>query len=132
MTRNTELTRTALYRLALQRFGPDAQALKLTEEAAELAASAARNLNGQGSESDLAAELADVEIMTEQLRLQGMDRLIDFHKQKNWNALPHGWASHTPEKSYEPHRTDATTDAGRCCTAYSGTGRRKRIPAQEI
>ncbi|ENT6988137.1 TPA: hypothetical protein ACHYYN_002487 [Escherichia coli] len=68
MTRNTELTRTALYRLALQRFGPDAQALKLTEEAAELAASAARNLNGQGSESDLAAELADVEIMTEQLR----------------------------------------------------------------
>ena len=66
MTRNTELTRTALYRLALQqRFGPDAQALKLTEEAAELAASAARNLNGQGSESDLAAELADVEIMTE-------------------------------------------------------------------
>ncbi|HDY2518046.1 TPA: hypothetical protein RPC89_005419, partial [Escherichia coli] len=52
MTRNTILTRTALYRLALQRFGPDAQALKLTEEAAELAASAARNLNGQGSESD--------------------------------------------------------------------------------
>lgn len=31
MTRNTELTRTALYRLALQRFGPDAQALKLAE-----------------------------------------------------------------------------------------------------
>jgi len=42
----TDYTRTALYRLALQRFGPDAQALKLTEEAAELAASAARNLNG--------------------------------------------------------------------------------------
>lgn len=56
MTRYTILTRTALYRLALQRFGPDAQALKLTEEAAELAASAARNLNGQGSESDLAAK----------------------------------------------------------------------------
>ena len=87
MTRNTELTRTALYRLALQRFGPDAQALKLAEEAAELAASAARNLNGQGSESDLAAELADVEIMTEQLRLQGMDRLIDFHKQKKLERL---------------------------------------------
>ena len=83
----TDYTRTALYRLALQRFGPDAQALKLTEEAAELAASAARNLNGQGSESDLAAELADVEIMTEQLRLQGMDRLIDFHKQKKLERL---------------------------------------------
>lgn len=90
MTRNTELTRTALYRLALQRFGPDAQALKLAEEAAELAASAARNLNGQGSESDLAAELADVEIMTEQLRLQGMDRLIDFHKQKRGNLYGAG------------------------------------------
>ncbi len=46
-----------------------------------------RNLNGQGSESDLAAELADVEIMTEQLRLQGMDRLIDFHKQKKLERL---------------------------------------------
>ncbi|EKN4373898.1 hypothetical protein OSP42_005201, partial [Escherichia coli] len=42
---------------------------------------------GQGSESDLAAELADVEIMTEQLRLQGMDRLIDFHKQKKLERL---------------------------------------------
>ena len=40
-----------------------------------------------GSESDLAAELADVEIMTEQLRLQGMDRLIDFHKQKKLERL---------------------------------------------
>ncbi|EFO0818574.1 hypothetical protein DYR57_19805 [Escherichia coli] len=87
MTRNTVHTSAALYRLALQRFGPDAQALKLTEEAAELAASAARNLNGQGSESDLAAELADVEIMTEQLRLQGMGRLIDFHKQKKLERL---------------------------------------------
>ena len=79
MTRNTILTRTALYRLALQRFGPDAQALKLTEEAAELAASAARNLNGQGSESDLAAELADGEVRGAAAGDIG-DRIVSDHQ----------------------------------------------------
>ncbi|RAP71914.1 hypothetical protein ACZ87_01258 [Candidatus Erwinia dacicola] len=58
--------RPAIYSLALKTFGPEAQALKLMEEA---------------------AELADVEIMIEQFRLNGMGLLIDFHKQKKLERL---------------------------------------------
>jgi hypothetical protein len=57
------------------------------EEAAELAAAAARNMNGLGNEVDLAGELADVEIMIEQFRLNGMGLMIDFHKQKKLERL---------------------------------------------
>ena len=57
------------------------------EEAAELAAAAARNMNELGSEVDLAGELADVEIMIEQFRLNGMGLMIDFHKQKKLESL---------------------------------------------
>ncbi|HAT5555150.1 TPA: hypothetical protein SMN72_000691 [Proteus mirabilis] len=79
--------RSTLYRMALKIFGPEAQLLKLTEEAAELAAVAARNINGIGNGVDLASELADVEIMTEQCRLNGMGKLIDFQKQKKLARL---------------------------------------------
>ncbi len=78
--------RSTIYNLALKTFGPEAQALKLMEEAAELAA-AARNMNGLGNEVDLAGELADVEIMIEQFRLNGMGLMIDFHKQKKLERL---------------------------------------------
>lgn len=57
------------------------------EEAAELAAAAARNMNGLGSEVDLAGELADVEIMIEQFRLNGMGLMIDYHKQQKLERL---------------------------------------------
>lgn len=43
--------RSTIYNLALKTFGPEAQALKLMEEAAELAAAAARNMNGLGKRS---------------------------------------------------------------------------------
>ncbi|HFG0653992.1 TPA: hypothetical protein ACGEY7_004358 [Salmonella enterica] len=78
--------RSTIYHLALKTFGPEAQALKLIEEAAELAA-AARNMNGLGNEVDLAGELADVEIMIEQFRLNGMGLMIDFHKQQKLARL---------------------------------------------
>lgn len=78
---------SAIYHLALKFFGPEAQALKLMEEAAELAAAAARNMNGLGSEVDLAGELADVEIMIEQFRLNGLGKLIDYQKQQKLERL---------------------------------------------
>ena len=77
--------RSTIYNLALKTFGPEAQALKLMEEAAELAA--ARNMNGLGNEVDLAGELADVEIMIEQFRLNGMGLMIDYHKQQKLERL---------------------------------------------
>ncbi|MGL4486479.1 MAG: hypothetical protein ACRCUG_05745 [Yersinia sp. (in: enterobacteria)] len=79
--------RSTIYSLALKTFGTDAQALKLMEEAAELAAAAARNMNGLGNEVDLAGELADVEIMIEQFRLNGLSKLIDAQKQKKLERL---------------------------------------------
>jgi len=83
----TLYNRSTLYGMALRAFGPDAQSLKLMEEAAELAAAAARNMNGLGNEVDLASELADVEIMIEQFRLNGLGKLIDFQKQKKLERL---------------------------------------------
>ncbi|MEC5319001.1 hypothetical protein VSX61_08635 [Brenneria populi subsp. brevivirga] len=79
--------RSTLYRIALKQFGPDSQALKLIEEAAELSAAASRNLNCLGSEIDLAEEMADVEIMIEQFRLNGMDKLIELAKHNKLKRL---------------------------------------------
>lgn len=79
--------RSTLYSMALKTFGPEAQTMKLIEEAAELAAAAARNMNGLGNEVDLAGELADVEIMTEQFRINGLGKLIDFKKQEKLERL---------------------------------------------
>ena len=44
-------------------------------------------MNGLGSEVDLAGELADVEIMIEQFRLNGMGLMIDYHKQQKLERL---------------------------------------------
>lgn len=79
--------RSTIYNLALKTFGAESQALKLMEEAAELAAAAARNMNGLGNEVDLAGELADVEIMIEQFRLNGLGKLIDYKKQEKLERL---------------------------------------------
>jgi len=58
-----------LYERAIGEWGPAAQVDKATEEAAELAAACARRQNGLIGNEALAAEIADVEIMLEQLRL---------------------------------------------------------------
>ncbi|MEI7150837.1 hypothetical protein [Pectobacterium carotovorum] len=79
--------RSTLYRMALKHFGPESQVLKLIEEAAELGAAASRNLNGLGNEVALAEEMADVEIMIEQFRLNGMDKLIELAKHNKLKRL---------------------------------------------
>ncbi|QST27755.1 hypothetical protein JRC42_19655 [Escherichia albertii] len=76
-----------IYRAALCKWGPEKQLAKLAEEAAELSAAAARNLTGCGNEAALANEIADVEIMIEQFRQNGMDKLIDFWKAKKLARL---------------------------------------------
>ncbi|MBN3132675.1 hypothetical protein AB6D34_04790 [Pectobacterium brasiliense] len=81
--------RSTLYRMALKHFGPESQALKLIEEAAELGAAASRNLNGNGlgNEVDLAEKMAGIEIMVEQFRLNGMDKLIELAKHNKLKRL---------------------------------------------
>ncbi|CAI2503838.1 hypothetical protein [Serratia liquefaciens] len=79
--------RSTLYRMAMKRFGPDSQLLKLAEEASELSTEVSRNLNGLSDEMKLASEMADVEIMIEQFRLNGLSTAIDFHKQQKLTRL---------------------------------------------
>ncbi|ENO0459663.1 hypothetical protein ACAK56_003702 [Salmonella enterica] len=76
-----------LYRTALRKWGPEKQLAKLAEEAAELSAVAARSLTSYCDEAALADEMADVEIMIERFRQNGMDKLIDFRKTKKLARL---------------------------------------------
>jgi dephospho-CoA kinase len=55
-------------RAAVQTFGGNAQKLKAVEEMAELTKELCKDLNGQGSPAHIAEEIADVEIMLEQLK----------------------------------------------------------------
>ncbi len=98
--------RSTLYRMALKHFGPESQALKLIEEAAELGAAASRNLNGLGNEVALAEEMADVEIMIEQFRLNGMDKLIELAKHNKLKRL-----AERLEVEYAPYETSSQTEA---------------------
>ncbi|ECO4186692.1 hypothetical protein FYD92_06165 [Salmonella enterica] len=75
-----------IYRAALRKWGPEKQLTKLVEKAADLSAAAARNLM-YCEEISLADEIASVEIMIEQFRQNGMDKLIDFRKTKKLARL---------------------------------------------
>lgn len=78
----TEDTKAALYERAFIMFGFDAQVLKLAEESGELAAAACQFLNHKTNGKHLAEEAADVEIMIEQLRHNGMNAPIDAEKER--------------------------------------------------
>ncbi|EOX0858181.1 hypothetical protein ACO68Y_000602 [Escherichia coli] len=79
--------KTLIYRAALHKWGPEKQLAKLAEEAAELSAATARGLTGFCDEAVLADEMADVEIMIEQFRQNGMEKLIDYRKAKKLARL---------------------------------------------
>ncbi|SQC19620.1 Uncharacterised protein [Klebsiella pneumoniae] len=71
---------TAIYDAALSKWGFESQVLVLSEEASELAASCSRFLNKKTDSTKVAEEAADVEIMIEQLRHNGMGPMIDHEK----------------------------------------------------
>lgn len=70
-----------LFDRAFIEFGFDRQVLKLNEEASELAVASAQYLNHRTNGKHLAEEAADVEIMIEQLRHNGMSGPIDAMKE---------------------------------------------------
>lgn len=76
-----------LFDRAFQQWGFDKQVLKLGEESAELAAASAQFLNHKTTGKHLAEEAADVEIMIEQLRHNGMSAPIDAEKQRKLARL---------------------------------------------
>lgn len=73
--------RQAVYRLAIEKFGEEAQLWIVIEEMSELAKEICKFQRGKRCPDDLADEIADVEIMLEQARmLFGVDDLVIAHK----------------------------------------------------
>lgn len=76
-----------LYEQAFQVWGFDKQVLKLGEEAGELSVAACQFLGYKINGKHLAEEAADVEIMIEQLRHNGMSSVIDVEKERKLARL---------------------------------------------
>ena len=93
MGRWTREKRETLYRRAAETWGARAQILMLSEEAAELSAEATRFVNRPARGMvELAAEIADVEIMLAQVRsmIPTLDPLIALETDRKLDRLE-GW-----------------------------------------
>lgn len=76
-----------LYRAAIETWGEEAQIDMAGEECSELTTEIFRYWRGRSDESDLAEEVADVEIMLEQLRVILGDPKVDAHKKHKLTRL---------------------------------------------
>lgn len=76
------MNKAEIYDGALALWGYDSQVLTVAEECNELAASCTRFVNHKANGNSVAEEAADVEIMIEQLRHNGMGPMIDSQKSK--------------------------------------------------
>ena len=76
-----------IFEAAFAKWGFDSQVLVLAEEASELSASCVRFINHKTGSDKVAEEAADVEIMIEQLRHNGMGTMIDHEKNRKMNRL---------------------------------------------
>ena len=74
------MNKCRIYDAALALWGYDAQVLAVAEECNELAASCTRFVNHKSNGRKIAEEAADVEIMIEQLRHNGMNEMIELEK----------------------------------------------------
>lgn len=79
--------KSKLYDRAFNEWGFDKQVLKLAEESSELSTAACQFLNHSGSGKQVAEECADVEIMIEQMRHNGMAPAIDEEKERKLARL---------------------------------------------
>ena len=71
-----------IYQQAIDTFGQESQFKKALEELAELSVKIAHFQDGKCTAADVAGEIADVEIMCEQLRLMIPDGLYLTHQKK--------------------------------------------------
>ncbi|EOX0566358.1 hypothetical protein ACO31P_000745 [Klebsiella pneumoniae] len=76
-----------IFEAAFAKWGFDSQLLVLAEEASELSASCVRFINHKTGSDKVAEEAADVEIMIEQLRHNGMGSMIDHEKNRKMARL---------------------------------------------
>jgi len=76
-----------LYRDAVETWGEDLQVQIAIEEVNELGAELSRHQRGTGNMASICEEIADVEIMLEQLRLIFGDDVIDSAKENKLGRL---------------------------------------------
>lgn len=62
--------RYAVYRAALDTYGVQSQTMMVMEEMAELAKELSKNLRGANNKAQIAEEIADVQIMLDQMIMQ--------------------------------------------------------------
>ena len=77
--------RIKLYRKAIGNYGEAAQQIVAMEECSELIQAISKKLRGR--ESNVEEEIADVEIMVEQLRLMSNSSLVDKIKEEKLQRL---------------------------------------------
>ncbi|EAS2293541.1 hypothetical protein DIJ94_00620 [Salmonella enterica] len=109
----TAMSKPLIYDAAIARWGYDAQVLTVAEECNELAAACTRFVNHKANGNSVAEEAADVEIMIEQLRHNGMDAMIEQHKTRKLNRLARrvGLDSE-PASVFSPSVRELLSDAG--------------------
>ena len=71
---------STVYKAATRQWGYDSQICKLAENASKVAIAANRILNHCGDERILAETIADMEIICNQLRSNGLGHMIDHFK----------------------------------------------------
>lgn len=77
-----------LYRLALSKYGPDAQTIMVFEEMAELQKELCKHARGANNKEYIAEEIADVLIVLEQMIvLHECEDLVFQYKQEKKNRL---------------------------------------------
>ena len=81
------MNKNTIYDAAFGLWGYDRQVLALAEKNSELAASCTRFINHKANGSRVAEGAADVEIMIEQLRHNGMNHMIDQSKARSLSRL---------------------------------------------
>lgn len=82
-----EVDRWGLYEAAAETWGTEPQIDMVGEECSELSAEVSRFMRGRSDESDLADEIADVEIMVEQMRVNLDEDVIEKAKQSKLKRL---------------------------------------------
>ena len=82
---------------ALAMWGYDRQVLATAEECNELAAACTRFVTHKANGNRIAEEAADVEIMIEQLRHNGMSDMIDQHKTRKMARLSQRVGAEIPD-----------------------------------
>lgn len=80
------MNKSEIYKKAVQQWGKPMQIIMALEEMAELSKELTKNLRGKENDLQVCEEIADVEIMMEQLRVifnkyKGKDNAIDMEKE---------------------------------------------------